>query len=410
MARTPAQKKEKNSKQKEQVREIKEKGGTVAITDCLRDLAAKRNIFGSPIITHWNSTGIYLPDLAICAGLPGGRAVEYSGPSSAGKTLAACTAIAACQAAGGIGVYLDPEFGLSVSLATKLGGVSMDPDCWAYFAPETAEETMDLALDFIPLLASTNRPAILVVDSIPALMPSSEKNLSLEDESPQAALTRLLHRFYVRVLRVLGKAPKVSLIMINHIRMPRAASRWQREEEPKVPGGMAAIYYPSVRVRISQLEDTIVYAKDPVTKKEDREVVLGAETEFRVIKNRVGPPRRVVTFPAYFVDSMPWVGIDDAMTCLNWLVRHQVLTSGNHQHFKFIGDPPGQPGKLKAVLQQQYHEDPKFKAYVQALTKQVSMTYWRMQAPNGQLPPEALIATSPLEEALELTDLPLATV
>lgn len=147
-------------------------------------------------------------------GLPFGRLIEFSGAEHSGKTTTAMISIGAHQKYRPKRrcVFIDAEGTYDPLWASKLG---VDNSKLIKLTPEnqTAEECLQTALD----IAESDEAGIIVLDSIPALVPQQEdaKNLS---EYTMAGISKPLTVFARKMQRLLIKYPKTMVIAINQLR------------------------------------------------------------------------------------------------------------------------------------------------------------------------------------------------
>ncbi|MGH9559441.1 MAG: recombinase RecA, partial [Bryobacteraceae bacterium] len=114
------------------------------------------------------SSGSISVDAALGAGgFPRGRIVEIFGPESSGKTTLALHVIAEAQRAGGIAAFIDAEHALDPGYARKLG---VNIDDLLISQPDCGEQALEIAA----ALAGSGAIALLVVDSVAALVPKAE--------------------------------------------------------------------------------------------------------------------------------------------------------------------------------------------------------------------------------------------
>ena len=114
------------------------------------------------------STGILPLDLALgVGGLPRGRIVEFYGPPSSGKSTLALHAIAEAQARGLVCAYVDAEHAFDSIYAKAIG---VDIDQLLFSQPNNAEEGLEITIR----LTESNKVALIVVDSVAALVPRAE--------------------------------------------------------------------------------------------------------------------------------------------------------------------------------------------------------------------------------------------
>ncbi len=122
------------------------------------------------------STGSLALDIALgIGGLPHGRVVEIFGPESSGKTTLALSTIVEAQRAGGVAAFIDAEHALDPTYA-KTVGVNLDD--LLISQPDTGEQ----ALEITEMLVRSNAVALVVIDSVAALVPRAEIEGEMGDQ------------------------------------------------------------------------------------------------------------------------------------------------------------------------------------------------------------------------------------
>src|SRR5262245_30761896 len=113
-------------------------------------------------------TGSIALDVALgVGGLPRGRIIEIYGPESSGKTTLTLHAVANAQANGGIAAFIDAEHALDPEYAKALG---VDTDALLVSQPDTGEQALEIA----DMLIRSGALALIVIDSVAALVPRAE--------------------------------------------------------------------------------------------------------------------------------------------------------------------------------------------------------------------------------------------
>ena len=215
------------------------------------------------------STGSLSLDLALgIGGVPKGRIVEIYGPESSGKTTVMLHVIANAQKAGGVCAFIDAEHALDPQYARKLG---VNLDDLLVSQPDSGEE----ALTICETLARSNSVAVIVIDSVAALVPKAE----LEGDMGMATMgmqARLMSQALRKLAAIMSKA-KTTCIFTNQLREKVGVMFGSPET---TPGGKALKFYASVRIDIRRRESL----KDATGQ------VIGNHVKTKIVKNKVAPP------------------------------------------------------------------------------------------------------------------------
>lgn len=214
---------------------------------------------GSPKLDHAIGVG----------GLPRGRVIEIFGPESGGKTTLALQVIAQAQKMGEEAAILDVEHALSPEYAGMLG-VDV-PSLWVS-QPSCGEE----ALEITESLIKSKTVAIVVVDSVSMLVPRAELEGDFGD-AQMGLQARMMSQAMRKLTEVTHKSNCI-LLFINQIREKIGVSFGPTET---TSGGRALRFAASVRLDIRRISAI-----------KDGDVVVGARTRIKVVKNKVGSPFR----------------------------------------------------------------------------------------------------------------------
>src|ERR1700751_4961134 len=202
-------------------------------------------------------------------GFPRGRVIEVYGPESGGKTTMTLHVIAEAQKLGGQAAFIDAEHALDPAYARKLG---VDVDNLLVSQPDNGEQ----ALEITETLIRSGGLAVVVVDSVAALVPRAE--LEGERGEPQMGLQARLMSQALRKLTSIISRSRTIVIFINQIRMKIGVMFGNPET---TTGGNALKFYSSVRIDIRRIGSI----------KSNNEVI-GSRTKTKVVKNKVAPPFR----------------------------------------------------------------------------------------------------------------------
>lgn len=259
-------------------------------------------------------TSIYSLDRALgIGGFARGRMVEIFGSESAGKTSLALYAAAKAQEAGGIVVFIDTEHALDMTLA-KLIGVKTDELLLSQ--PDTAEEALEIAEHF----ARSGEIALIILDSVAALVPKAEVDGEMGD-SHMALVARLMSQACRKLTGVLAKS-NTTMIWINQIRSKIGVFFGNPET---TTGGNALRFYSSQRLEV----------KKGLSLKEG-DNVIGHNVVVKVVKNKLATPFQKATFPIMYGHGADLVG-----DIFDLAVTHG-LVEKNGSWFSYNGEKIGQ--------------------------------------------------------------------
>ncbi len=250
-------------------------------------------------------TGSFGLDIALgIGGYPKGRIIEIYGPESSGKTTLALHAIAGAQKAGGVCAFIDVEHALDPIYAKKLG---VDNSSLVISQPEHGEQ----ALEIVDTMVQSHKFAVIVVDSVAALVTKSE----LEGEMGDQHVGRHAKMMSQALRKLTGpvKHSGTVVIFINQIRI----SIGQAYGNPEyTPGGKALKFGSSVRLDIRRIAQ--------IKKGEE---IMGGRVRVKVVKNKVAPPFKQTEF-----DLMYGEGISREGECLALGEKYKILTKSGSSY------------------------------------------------------------------------------
>jgi recombination protein RecA len=277
------------------------------------------------IAGHWKHipTGIFTLDMAQFGGIPRSAISMYYGWESGGKTTTGLRVIAHAQR-----MFPDQDVALIDAEGTydPVWGAyhGVDNDKLILVQPETGEQALDIADG----LLRSNDISMVMVDSLPALVPAKELEKSMEDDIV-AMQARLIGRFIRKgnqaILDERKKHHLPALLLINQWRSKIAYMGDTRN----LPGGNALKFFVFNRVEILNKE---VLGKDQY----DVETVLYNDHTFKITKNKEGTGIRSGAFTMIRDPGHPLGSgfIDDAEVVLAYAKKFGIWTgAGKAQRF-----------------------------------------------------------------------------
>ena len=250
-----------------------------------------------PQIASVSSGSLSLDAALGIGGVPKGRVIEIFGAESSGKTTLALHIIAEAQREGGAAAFIDAEHALDPNYARNLG---VDIEELLISQPDTGEQ----ALEITETLVRSGAIAVVVIDSVAALVPKAELAGDMGDQQP-GAQARLMSQALRKLTGAIHKSECV-VVFINQIRMKIGVMFGS----PKTTsGGQALKFYSSIRLEVTRIGSI---------KQGDK--VLGNRTRVKVVKNKVAPPFRQVEFDIYYGQ-----GVSQTAELIDLGVDHKVV-------------------------------------------------------------------------------------
>lgn len=243
-------------------------------------------------------TGILPLDMALgVGGLPKGRIVEMYGPPSSGKSTLSLHVIAEAQAMGLTCAYIDMEYAFDSGYARAIG---VDVESLVFAQPDNAEQALETAIR----LTNSGEIAVVVIDSVAALVPRAE----IEGEVGEAFVglqPRIIGQAMRKIVGAAGRSNTL-VIFINQLR--EAIGKMYGPSEYR-PGGKSLGYAASVCLDIRRIQ----------TVKKGEQAVAN-RTRVKVTKNKVSPPHKQAEF-----DLEYGVGVPKANALLDCAIDFGIL-------------------------------------------------------------------------------------
>ena len=293
-----------------------------------KDLGAGTIVLGSDIIASPPrfTSGSLSIDVALGGGWPPNQWHEIIGEASNGKTALALKTVAANQ-------RRDPEF-TTIWVAAEEWVVGYAELCGVDASRVYVVSTniMEEAYGAVIKFAESKAVDCIVVDSLPALVPSAEDDKEME-ESTVGRGALLTNKFFRKV----GKASKRSLvaperpfigIVINQYRMKIGV---MYGDPRTTPGGLGKDYAFFTRTEVRRDEWI-----ESGTGQEKRRV--GQSIKARIIKNKSAAPSHVATVDFYFSEgeTVPAGEFDFAKEVIAMGIINKVITRAG-AYYRYAG-------------------------------------------------------------------------
>ena len=270
---------------------------------------------GAPTeVREFVSSGSSMLDLVISngpnGGFPVGRITEITGLEASGKSLLAAHTLANTQKKGGVAVYIDTENAVSHEFLQAIG---VDLEKMLYVPLDTIEDIFEAIEHIIETIRSSDRDRLvtIVVDSVAGSTTKVEAESDYDKDGWATSKAIIISKAMRKITNMIGRQ-KVTLIFTNQLRQKLGVmfgDPWTTS------GGKALAFHSSVRLRLKQMGQIKM-------KIEGVDQVIGIKCRAQVVKNRVGPPLRMINYDMYF-DS----GIDDFGGWLGTLKDYKIVTT-----------------------------------------------------------------------------------
>lgn len=254
-------------------------------------------------------TGIENVDKAMgIGGFPRGKISEVFGKEGSGKTTLCLHAVAQAHKMGLNCAFIDTEHAISFDRMKHLG---VDTTKLVFSQPNSGEE----ALNLVEMMVRDGSFAMIVVDSVAALIPQIEVEKDMGD-SVMGVHAKLMSQAMRKLTAPTSKS-NTALVFVNQTRS-KIGVMWGNPET--TTGGVALKFYSSLRVRMSYTGAI-----------KDGTQQISSKGKMQVVKNKLAIPFKEAEF------EIGVNGIDGSGALIEELVTKGVLTkSGAFYKFEDV--------------------------------------------------------------------------
>ena len=242
-------------------------------------------------------------DYILAGGIPLGRLIEFSGLQHSGKTTAACVVLAAYQRMfpNQTCVYIDVEHSLDLRFQARMTGLDLSKLFYMNPNGQSGQQILDMIIE----MQKSDDVGMIVLDSLPALIPSAvlENDLT-KDAGMRATMAKPLYPFCASMASMVA-AKNNLFLMINQVRDD--GKTFTGIQKYKEPCGAAPGYYSSIIIRFGTRNFTLGDDMDACGAK-NGEGADGFRLHFKIMKNKCGACNRGGGFLTFrYETGLDWI-------------------------------------------------------------------------------------------------------
>jgi len=215
-------------------------------------------------------------------GFPRGQVCEVFGDESSGKTTLALSTVCKAQEAGGMAVLMDFEQSFHAPYAQSLG-VNLNKSKFLVWEPMSFEEGARHIMDCLMM-----KPAIIVVDSVSAMLPRSVLEGKIDEATGIGLQARLMSKFLNHITKFL-KTNNTLLLFTNQMRSVIKKSKWDTGPDEESTGGRALRFYSVVRLKLKTSTVEKIDTISRLTGTKDK-TPINVKIKATVVKNKIDKP------------------------------------------------------------------------------------------------------------------------
>jgi recombination protein RecA len=229
------------------------------------------------------ASGSLTLDLAIgIGGYPRGSIVNVFGPPAGGKSLISMMAIAQCQREGGVAIVWDAERSYSRNLDwMRVNGIDTSK---IRFIRLRATQGAELGFDTIEKVLTRNAADLIIIDSLPSLVPQKAMDKDVTEQVVVAARAGMLSYVMPRMAAYADES-KCCLMLIDQMRKNIGGGMYgPTEKETSI---LSVIHHSNIRLQVNMVSKSM---------KLENDIPVSHRVRVKVVKNKVAAPFRQAEF------------------------------------------------------------------------------------------------------------------
>jgi recombination protein RecA len=291
--------------------------------------------------THKNLSG----------GIPRGWVAELYGDESTGKTTLALHIAKQTLLLGETVIYADFEQSLRTQFQYLENlGIDTNSSNFLHLVPTNFEEGVKVIGQGLVKL----RPALIVIDSVTAMLPKETMENEAGDPAAIGKHARLVGSFLNWITKKL-QPYNCSLLLVNQMRANIKASKYDPGPSSITTGGNAPKFFTTLRIRLKDTgKKEEVSNKSSITGLDEKKIV-SKEVKVVIEKNKLDMPYK--SGPIFIIFGQ---GIDNILSLISLGINKKVIKAGGAGYFQWK-DPNGTASfniQGKMALKKHLEENP----------------------------------------------------
>jgi recombination protein RecA len=266
--------------------------------------------------THKNAPG----------GIPRGYITEIYGDESTGKTTLALHIAKQTMLAGESVVYADFEQTLRTQFKYLENlGIDTNSQKFLHLIPTNLEDGAKVIGECLIKL----RPALIVIDSVTAMIPKEVLEKDTGDGAAIGKHARLVGSFINWIVKKL-QPYNASLLLVNQMRSNIKQSQYDPGPSTITTGGKAIPFFAALRIRLKDTGRKEEVANKSTITGLDEKKIVSKEVKVVIEKNKLDMPYK--SGPVFIVFGQ---GIDNIMSLIALGINKKVIKSGGAGYFSW---------------------------------------------------------------------------